>query len=85
MKKFILCSVLFLSACTLPVKQEFPSVPKTLMEQPVPLKVVPENSSFSVMLDTMLDNYSSYYVISQRLSAWQEWYNKQKSIFEKAK
>lgn len=85
MKKFILCFLLLLSACTLPVQREFPSVPKTLMEQPIPLKTVPDNSSFSIMLDTMLDNYSSYYVISQRLSAWQEWYKQQKSIFESTK
>lgn len=85
MKKFIVVLTLCLTACTVPVQREFPSVPKTLMEKPVPLKQVPENSSFSIMLDTMLDNYSSYYVISERLNAWQDWYKQQKSIFENTK
>lgn len=85
MKKFIVCLTLCLTACTLPVQREFPSVPQTFMQKPIPLKEVPDNSSFSTMLDVMLDNYSSYYVISERLNAWQEWYKQQKSIFENAK
>lgn len=85
MKKIILFLVVFLTACTLPVKQEFPKVPNTFMEQPAPLKLVNDNSSFSDMLEVMLDNYSSYYVVSERLNAWQNWYKQQKALFEEVK
>lgn len=85
MKKIISIGLICLSGCTLPVKQEFPKVPNTFMEKPVQLESVPDNSSFSNMLDVMLNNYSSYYVLSERLVAWQEWYKQQKDIFEKAK
>lgn len=85
MKKIIAIGLICLSGCTLPVKQEFPKVPNTFMEKPVQLESVPDNSSFSNMLDVMLNNYSSYYVLSERLIAWQEWYKQQKDIFEKAK
>lgn len=85
MKKFVLIGMICLAGCTVPVKQEFPKVPNTLMEKPVQLESIPDNSSFSNMLDVMLNNYSSYYVISERLIAWQEWYKQQKEIFEKAK
>lgn len=85
MKKFVIIGMICLTGCTVPVKQEFPKVPNTLMEKPVQLESIPDNSSFSNMLDVMLNNYSSYYVISERLIAWQEWYKQQKEIFEKAK
>ena len=85
MKITLLIGLFLLTACTVPVKQEFPKVPNTFLEKPVLLEVVPENSSFSNMLDVMLDNYSSYYVISERLIAWQEWYKQQKEMFEKVK
>jgi hypothetical protein len=85
MKALILCFALLLTGCVVPVKQNFPSVPKTFLEQPKELKEVPANSSFSIMLDIVMDNYGSYYIVSERLIAWQEWYTKNKEIFDKAK
>lgn len=85
MKSIILCLALFLTGCVVPVKQNFPSVPKTFLDKPKELKEVPANSSFSFMLDVVMDNYGSYYIVSDRLIAWQEWYIKNKEIFDKAK
>lgn len=86
MKILILASVLFLSSCALaPVKHDFPKVPNSFLEQPKELKIIPENSSFSVMLDAMLDNYTSYYMLAERIKSWQQWYLQQKQIFEEAK
>jgi len=85
MKYLIICLSLLVTGCVMPVKQNFPSVPKTFLEQPQELKEVPENSSFSNMLDIVLDNYGSYYIVSERLTAWQNWYKQQKQIFEAIK
>ena len=78
---------LLLVGCTVPVpvSQTFPDVPKSFMVAPAPLKEVPDNSTFSAMLDIMLDNYSLYYLLTDDIKSWQEWYVKNKEIFDKAK
>ena len=55
------------------------------MTLPSPLTEVPDNSSFSQMLDVILDNYGKYYDISAQLKSWQIWYTKNKEIFDKVK
>ena len=85
MKYLMICLSILLTGCVVPVKQNFPSVPKTFLEHSQELKEVPTNSSFSNMLDIVMDNYGSYYLVSERLTAWQEWYKQQKQIFEAIK
>lgn len=76
-----------LTACSTPVplSNTFPSVPASFMTVPEPLTEVPDNSSFSQMLDVMLVNYGKYYDVSAQLKSWQEWYIKNKEIFNKIK
>jgi hypothetical protein len=38
----------------------------------------------SELTTTVVENYGTYYQISEQLKAWQEWYKTQKDIFEKA-
>lgn len=38
----------------------------------------------SEITTTVVENYGTYYQISEQLKAWQEWYKTQKEIFEKA-
>lgn len=38
----------------------------------------------SELTTTVVENYGTYYQISEQLKAWQEWYRTQKDIFEKA-
>lgn len=85
MRKLILVFVLFLTACTVPVTQKFPSVPATLMMPPTELKEVPAGSTSSVVFETVIENYGTYYEIANRLKGWQQWYIEQKKIFETAK
>jgi len=40
------------------------------------------NVKASELLQTVTDNYSTYYQMRDRLLQWQEWYNKQKQIYE---
>ena len=87
MRYLIVLAFLLLVGCTVPVPlaQDFPEVPKSFMAAPAPLKEVPDNSTFSAMLDIMLDNYSLYYLLTDDIKSWQEWYVKNKEIFDKAK
>jgi hypothetical protein len=39
----------------------------------------------SELLDTVVINYATYYELTEKLKAWQEWYRTQKQIYESAK
>ena len=43
------------------------------------------NVKASEFLQTVTDNYSTYYQMRDRLIQWQEWYNKQRKIYEEVK
>lgn len=85
MKLLIIISTVFLTACTVPVAQKFPSAPATLMITPTELKEVPPGSSSSTVFETVIENYGTYYEIANRLKGWQQWYTEQKKIFERTK
>lgn len=38
--------------------------------------------NLSDLLDNVAENYGKYHELSIKYSAWQEWYNKQKTVFE---
>lgn len=81
----ILSLTLTACACTVPVTQRFPSAPATLLIEPTELKEVPAGSSSSVVFETVIENYGTYYEIANRLKGWQQWYAEQKKIFDTAK
>jgi len=43
------------------------------------------NVKASELLATIVENYGTYYEMRERLLAWQDWYTKQKHIFETIK
>ena len=50
------------------------------------LKPLPENKkTLSDLIENANQNYGTYYELKEKYSAWQEWYNKQKQIFESIK
>lgn len=84
MYKFII--PLLLSGCQLfPVKQDFPEVPKELMEPPAELLEIPNNSSADKVFDTVIDNYGLYHQLSDKYLKWQLWYENQKKIYNQTK
>lgn len=85
MKQLIIIATLMLTACTVPVTQKFPSAPATLMIAPSELKEVPAGAPSSVVFETVIENYGTYYEIANRLKGWQQWYVEQKKIFETVK
>lgn len=86
MRILLILSVLLLTGChTIPVQYEFPNAPTELMSPVKKLKQTDVNSSPSQIFDIVIENYSAYHELSNRLENWQKWYVEQKSIYEKNK
>jgi hypothetical protein len=87
MKYLIFLFLLFLSACTtVPVTAEFPAAPDVLMEKCPELKTIAgEKVTIVDFTRTVTQNYTTYYECAARTEAWQEWYTRQKQIWEEVK
>jgi len=89
MKTFILCcmtTLLLGCSTTVPVVAKFPDAPgKIMMEQCPDLKKLDGEPKLSDVSKILTVNYTEYYVCAVKTSAWIEWYNKQKIIFEGVK
>jgi hypothetical protein len=82
-------AILVLAGCsnTVPVHMTFPDAPASLL-QPAPA-LIPLPTGRSIQLSDILDNantnYGQYHEMSARLSAWTQWYNEQRRIFDEVK
>ena len=89
MKKIALAlTVLFLAGCTayLPVKPKFPEPIKELTEPCPDLKKIESDKvAITDFLKTVVENYSLYHECSLKNDGWNEWYKKQKEIYDKVK
>ena len=87
MKNFlVLLMVVSLTGCStlVPVKQKFPeAVPELQKECPELLQIQGDKVSITDMLKTIVQNYNTYYQCANKVEGWNEWYNKQKEIFDK--
>lgn len=83
MKYLILIFVLALSACTtvVPVTVPFPKQPEELRESCPPLQQV-TSQQISEFTKIVVTNYEQYHNCSAKVSAWQEWYQQQKQLYE---
>lgn len=81
----VLLSVLLTGCATLfPMPAEFPDSPPELMKKCEDLKKVETNDPVSItdLLKVVVTNYSLYYQCANKVEGWQDWYNKQKKLFE---
>lgn len=89
MKYLILCTAIFLASCgaiSVPVKRTFPEVPKVLQEKCGNLETIEGDSvKITDFLNTIVNNYTRYYECSNKVEGWQDWYTKQKEIFDSVK
>ena len=87
MKYLIAVLVLGLSACTtVPVTAEFPQAPDVLMAKCPELKTIAgEKVTIVDFTRTVTQNYTTYYECAAQTEAWQEWYTRQKQIWEEVK
>jgi hypothetical protein len=86
MKYIAISLIMCLSACTsVPVVAEFPTAPEMLMQRCADLKTISGDQVNIVdFVKTVTENYTTYHECSARNSAWQEWYVKQKKIWDDA-
>jgi hypothetical protein len=88
MKHFITLVTVLLMGCStpVPVTPRFPEVPAALKEKCENLrKIEGDKVAITEMLKVVVHNYALYYECSTKVEGWQEWYDKQKKIFESVK
>jgi hypothetical protein len=88
MKLAVLLLALSVSACTsfLPSKPKFPE-PTVGLNEPCPdLKKIEGNPvAITDLLRTVAENYTMYYECSAKNTGWNEWYIKQRDIYNRVK
>jgi hypothetical protein len=64
---------------------KFPEPPKEMLESCPNLQPAQKTSKLSDLLETVSNNYSSYYECKTKHDSWIEWYNDNKKIYESVK
>ena len=85
--KYALILALLLSGCStvVPVTVKFPEPPaKGAITACPALQKLKDDAKLSDVANTVTVNYGTYYECAVKADAWQEWYNIQRIIFEKA-
>ena len=83
-KLLLLVSALLLTGClqSVPIKQEWPSVPKELLEACPDLKQVDANTKkLSDIIEVVSDNYAEFYECKSKVDDWITWYTGQQKIY----
>lgn len=78
---FILLICLAGCSTVVPVTAKFPDKPSSVELCP-PLDEAKDNVKLSELTNTVAKNYSTYYECAVKVETWNEWYEKQKRIFE---
>lgn len=87
----IILSATLLSGCAmftkyLPAKPKFPEPIKELTEPCPDLKKIEgDKVAITDLLRTVVENYSLYYECSLKNDGWNDWYKKQKEIYDRVK
>jgi len=84
-KQILLIPLLYvLTSCSeIPPMSSFPAVPKELQQACPELKGVDSSTTkLSVVIDSVIDNYSNYHECQIKVDSWNEWYNTQKKIHD---
>lgn len=87
MKKLFALVLLVLSGCSItavPVTPKFPEAPATLQERCAQLKEATEGMTLTEFTKVVVENYILYHECERKVEGWNEWYQKQKKIFEDA-
>ncbi len=87
MKKLVVLPLFLLAGCSItavPVTPKFPEAPATLQEKCAELKEATEGMSLTEFTKVVIENYMLYHECKVKVEGWNDWYNKQKAIFEAA-
>jgi hypothetical protein len=84
MKKLtLLLPMLLLTGC-LSVAPKFPDIPSDIIQACPELKEAEKSQDMSKLLDTVIQNYGTYYECRVKIDAFIEWHKQQKEIYDKA-
>ena len=86
--RYTLILALLLTGCStlLPVAPKWPEVPKEITETCPTLAEVPAGTDkLSTVVETVTQNYGTYYECQAKHEAWVEWYKAQRKIYEEVK
>lgn len=67
-----------------PLHPSFPEAPATLQEKCAELKEATEGMTLTEFTKIVVENYVLYHECSRKVEGWQEWYARQRAIFEAA-
>jgi len=84
----VLIAAVALSGCSvfLPAKPKFPEPTKGLTEPCPDLKKVEgDQVAITELLRTVVENYTLYHECSIKNDGWNDWYKKQKEIYDRIK
>lgn len=85
MKKIIILSSIFLVGCVNTKLIPFPDVPSELLEPAEKLEIIEkEDPQLSDIIKNTAINSGKYKNLEAKYQAWQEWYTKQKRLFDDA-
>ena len=87
MKKLLVLPLLLLAGCSItakPVTAKFPEAPATLQEKCAKLQEATDGMTLSEFTKVVVQNYILYHECERKVEGWNEWYAKQKKIFEDA-
>ena len=87
MKKLLVLPLFLLAGCgitAVPVTVKFPEAPLTLQEKCAKLKEATDGMTLTEFTKVVVENYILYHECERKVEGWNEWYNKQKKIFEDA-
>lgn len=78
--------VFLVSACCTPaLRTPFPDATPSLMAEPKPLLLIPEDATASELIGIVNKNYGQYNSLVVTIKLWQEWYRDNKEAFAKDK
>jgi len=86
-KKLTILPLFLLTACgitAVPVAPKFPEAPATLQEKCAELKEATDGMSLTEFTKVVVENYVLYHECKVKVEGWNDWYTKQKAIFEAA-
>lgn len=85
--RYLLLALMLTGCSTLvPVAPKWPDIPKEITETcPVLEQTAKDTTKLSVVVDTVVKNYSTYYECQAKHEAWTIWYQEQKRIYEDVK
>jgi predicted metallo-beta-lactamase superfamily hydrolase len=81
----ILFTALLVGCAATPVKRNFPDAPEELKVSCQDLQKVQDNAKLSDVVATVTTNYGQYHECRIKLDAWNQWYSRQREIFESVK